>query len=227
MLLAVSAAGLALTAVSCGAGPDTVEKGESTSENSPQAPKADKVQGKILESGFGQQDEYVYPVTLVTNLTDHGGQTVIVSGNFLDAGGKIVKTESQTESFNIGGQTLAVTTQVDVPKGVKVTAIEPTLRIKDEGTFEEAKVDFGIFDAAVAKGEYGGWTVTFPFKNPTSDALESPRVSIVCRDAAGKINGGGFTFPDLVPPSGEVTVDSDVNVSGQPASCKAYVGAPM
>lgn len=224
--------GFGLVLSACGGSSDTVQEGDpatGSSEKGDSDSDSDsaKAQGKILESGFGQDGQYVYPVTLVDNTSDHAGQTVVVSWNFLDSAGEIVKSQSQTNSFNFTGQTIAVTTQVDVGKGNKVASIEPTLLIKDDGLFEETEVDFGTADATVKKGEYGGWTVAFPVKNPTSKPLESPSIGIVCRDAQGKINGAGFTFPDLVPPNGEITADSDVTVSGTPRSCKAYIAGPV
>ena len=218
--------GFGLVVSACGGSSDTVEKGDPATGSSEKGDSdSDEAQGKILESGFGQDGQYVYPVTLVENTSDHAGQTVIVSWNFLDAAGEIVKTESQTDSFKLPGATVPVTTQVDVGKGVEVASIEPTLLIKDEGLFEETDVDFGTADATIKK-QYGSWAVSFPVKNPTSEPLESPDVGIVCRDAKGKINGAGFTFPDLVPPNGEITADTDVTVSGTPDSCKAYIGGP-
>ena len=51
---------------------------------------------------------------------------------------------------------------------------------------------------------------------------QSPGVRIICREAAGKINGSGFTFPDLLPPSGQVVVDdANLILSGKPVSCTA------
>ncbi len=220
--------GLGLVLSACGSSSDTLEKGDpATGSNAKSDSDSDKAQGEIVESGFGQDGQYVYPVTLVKNTSDHAGQTVIVSWNFIDSAGEIVKSQSQTDNFNFTGQTIAVTTLVDVGKGVEVASIEPTLLIKDDGLFDETEVDFGTADATVKKGEYGGWTVSFPVKNPTSEPLESPSIGIVCRDAQGKINGAGFTFPDLVPPNGQITADSDVTVSGKPATCKAYIAGPV
>ena len=225
LVAALLSLGLGLLMSGCGGSSDTVEKGNSATGSSEKG-AAKKVQGKILESGFGQDGQYVYPVTLVENTSDHGGQTVTVSWNFLDSAGKIVKTGSQVNSFNFARQTIAVTTQVDVAKGVEVASIEPTLLIEDDGTFEESEVDYGTADARIKK-EYGSWQVSFPVKNPTSEPLKSPSIGVVCRDARGKINGAGFTFPDLVPPNGQISADSDVTVSGKPASCKAYIAGPV
>src|SRR5688572_8109882 len=72
---------------SCGGSSDTVEKGDpatASSENgdpttgSNELGGSDDAQGKIVESGFGQNGQYVYPVTLVENTSDHAGQTVVV-----------------------------------------------------------------------------------------------------------------------------------------------------
>jgi hypothetical protein len=84
----------------------------------------------------------------------------------------------------------------------KVSAIEPTLLIEDEGTFEETDVDFGTVEGTDIKEEYGSWSADFLITNPTDEPLESPAVRVACRNAAGTIIGGGFDFPDLVPPNG-------------------------
>lgn len=99
--------------------------------------------------------------------------------------------------------------------------------IEDDGTFDEHDVVLGTSEGQIFKSEYGGWNAKFVVKNPTSDPIQSPAVRIICKDAAGKINGSGFTFPDLLPPSGQVVVDdAGLILSGKPASCTAYIGWP-
>lgn len=52
-------------------------------------------------------------------------------------------------------------------------------------------------------------------------------MNIICKDSAGKINGSGFTFPDFIPPNGQVVVDDAVpTLSGKPATCTAYIAWP-
>jgi hypothetical protein len=210
----------------CGAtnDPDVVEKGKAATGSSSSPKAMATAQGRILESGSGQQDGYVGLAALVENASDHAGQTVTVSFNLLDAKGNVLTTESQVDSFDTPGQKLAVVTQADVSSP---RAIEPTLLIEDDGTFEEHDVDLGTAEGKVVKSEYGGWDAKFVVRNPTSDPLKSPAVRIICKDSAGKINGSGFTFPDFGPPSGQVVVDdAGPIVSGKPATCTAYSGWP-
>ena len=72
------------------------------------------------------------------------------------------------------------------------------------------------------KNEYGASTAVFEFTNSSDEDLSSPRIGIVCYDAAGKIVGGSSEYPDLVAAGKTVRIDSDVTVSGIPASCKAF-----
>jgi hypothetical protein len=184
-------------------------------------------QGQIVDSGFGQNGSSAHAVVLVKNTADHGGQMVTVSVNFLDASGKILATESQIDSFNVEGQTIA--TQVDAFDlgRAKVASIEPTLLVKDEGTFNETDYDLGTVKGTNIKRQYGAWTGDFIVENPTAEAIESPAVRVACRDSAGVINGGGYTFPDLVPPNGQVVADVGLTLGSKPSSCTAYIGGPI
>ncbi len=205
---------------------DTVESQRSEAASGEE--EAGGEQGRIVDSGFGQEGQYVQAVTLVENTSDHGGQTVTVSVNFLDESGATVATESQVDSFNFPGQTAAVTVFADVtdPK-LNIASIEPTLLIEDDGTFSETEVDFGSAPAEVVDDGYGGLSAKVPVENPTSEAIQSPDIGVACRNAAGDIIGGGFTFPDLVPPNGSVVADVDLVTSGKPEECTGYVQGPI
>lgn len=63
----------------------------------------------------------------------------------------------------------------------------------------------------------------------TVTPLKSPGVQVVCYNAAKKIIGGAFTFPDLIPASGKAAVDLDLLVADkpEPASCTAYAEPPV
>lgn len=72
--------GFGLVLSACGGSSNTVEKGDPATGSSEKGDSATgssekgdsgEVQGKILESGFGQDGQYVYPVTLVKNTSYH------------------------------------------------------------------------------------------------------------------------------------------------------------
>lgn len=147
---------MALTACGTTSDPDVVEKGKPATGSSSAPAQKSKTQGRIIESGFGQQDEYVGLAALVENTSDHAGQTVTVTFNLLDAKGDVLTTESQVDSFDTPGQKLAVVTQADLKSPrEKVAAIQPTLLIEDEGTFDEHDVSLDTAEGKIFKSEYG------------------------------------------------------------------------
>lgn len=202
---------------------DVVDPDASASAASGSEPSEEGGGGELVEYGFGQSGEYVAAMAVVENTSDHGGQTVTVSMNFLDQAGEILATETQVESFAYPGQTIALHVFTDLPKRTKVAAVEPTLLVEDEGTFEESDVELDPVDATTITQEYGTWDATFPIANPTSEPLKDLRVGVVCRDEAGNVIGGTSTYPDLVPPNGSIVVEANgLTVSGKPATCTAY-----
>jgi hypothetical protein len=228
LALAVTLA-FSLTLSACGSGAENVDTGAPQSGSTPTEEKKGN-HGQIVESGFGQSGQYVWVTALVKNLSDHGGQTVTVNFNLLDRNGKILKSEAQVESFNLANQLRAVGTQVDVGQRVKVASLQPTLLVKDEGTFEETKTDLGTFKADnITSDQYNKtqWHAKFTIKNPTDEPLQSPRIGVICKGADGKVNGGGSDYPDLLPPSGQIVIDPQLITTGKPATCAAYVAAGM
>jgi hypothetical protein len=229
-----------LLATACGtdssSDPDVLESEAGAASESEQGAETeassepDEEQGSLIESGFGQSGQYVWVTAIVENTSDHGGQTVTVNFNALDDSGEVVGSVSQVNSFSIAGQVLAVGTQMDVGRRVKVASIEPTLLVEDDGTFEETDVDYGTVDASsIELEEYTDdqWVAKFKVENPDDEPLQSPSIGIACRGQNGKINGGGVDFPDLVPPSGEVVIEPYLITSGKPASCTAFIGPPV
>jgi len=147
-IASLGSACLLLALCGCGSSSsDTVETTDPQSGSSTSPTQDSGKQGEIVESGFGQNGQYVWVTALVKNLSDHGGQTVTVSFNLMDKSGNVIDTESQVESFNIAGQQLAVGTQADVGKGKQVASIQPTLLVEDEDTFPETDTDLGTYPA--------------------------------------------------------------------------------
>ncbi|MFI5734966.1 hypothetical protein ACIA49_32940 [Kribbella sp. NPDC051587] len=221
------AVSLALTA--CGSGNQAVDTTAPQSASTPTKETKANL-GQIVESGFGQSGQYVWVTALVKNMSDHGGQTVTVNFNLLDKAGKILKSESQVESFDLANQLRAVGTQVDVGLKGKVASVQSTLLVKDEDAFKESKTDLGIFKSdSIAADQYDNtvWHAKLTIKNPTAEPLQSPRIGVICKGADGKVNGGGSEYPELVPPSGRVVVDPHLITNGRPSTCTAYVAAGM
>lgn len=200
------------------------QKSSTASSDESDAPEKKEANSVILETGFGQSDEYVTMPALVENKTDHGGQTVTVSFNLKDEKGELLKTESQVESFSYAGEKLAVVGFTDLKPGQKVGSVDATLLVEEDGIGTEVNYKIDPADAEFAKGEYGDNTATYTVKNPTSKPLKDLRIGVICKGKDGKINGGGTEYPELVAPSGQIRLETDVMVSGTPGSCTAYIG---
>ncbi|WP_404390406.1 hypothetical protein [Humibacillus xanthopallidus] len=162
---------------------------------------------------------------VVHNNSTYVGQAVTVSFNVLDEKGTLLKTASQVEAFYRPSADHALGTQVSLDPGQKAAKVEASLDVEANGAFSDK-----AFPAAptgpvtVRTGEYGQTVASFELSNPLTVALKSPRVAVVCTNPSGAIVGGGSSYPELVPASGKVKVDTDVLVSGKPSTCSPYVG---
>ena len=210
--------------IACGADPDVVDQ-DSSGKSDEKSEQPAEEQGAIIDSGFGQVDEYVYPAALVKNTSDHVGQTVTVSFNVKDESGEVIKTGTQVEGFSWVGQELALVTQIDLQPGQKADSVEATLLVEDDGIgASEPQPKLPAVDAKFAQDEYGGQVARYKVQNSTDKPLKDLRIGVICKNKKGNVNGGGFEYPDFVPPSGEIALDTSVSTSGNTASCKAYVG---
>uniref|UniRef100_A0AAU3HS20 Lipoprotein n=1 Tax=Streptomyces sp. NBC_01393 TaxID=2903851 RepID=A0AAU3HS20_9ACTN len=223
-VLATAISTLALAGCASSSDPDVVEQAtdgpaKATSSSST------KPSGQLVASGFGQQDEYVWVTSLVRNTSPHVGQTVTVQFNILDAHNKIIGSDSQVESFSQPDQLLVVGTQIDVKSNEKAAKVKATLLIEDEGTFSTKPFPrIPTSPVHISKGEYGNTTGTFEVSNPTTAPLKDARVGVICYDAKHNVVGGSSEYPDLVPPSGKIRVESTLNTLRAPAKCDAYAG---
>ncbi len=238
------AATLSLALAACGGEADVTDS-QSTSagpsaapESSAPEPSAEPAEpaeptepaepaGAIVKSGFGLGNQFAWVTAVVRNDSDEAGQTVTVQFNLLDAAGSIVASTDQVESFSRPGEELAVGTQVEVPTGAEPVSLEANLLIEADG-IGSPYPDIPVGPVTVSEDEFGGAQASFELTNPTDEPLQSPRVGIVCLDAAGVVIGGGSEFPDLVPAGGTVRVDTSfLTTTGIPASCEVYAGGPL
>lgn len=222
-ILATAVGTLALAGCASSHDPDVVEQATGGPAKTASS-SSTKPSGELVASGFGQQDEYVWVTSLVRNTSPHVGQTVTVQFNILDAHNKIIGSESQVESFSRPDQLLVVGTQVDV-KNEKAAKVKATLLVEDEGTFSTKPFPKIPTSAVhISKGEYGDTSGTFEVSNPTTAPLKDARVDVICYDTKHNVVGGSSEYPDLVPPSGKIRVESTLNTLGAPAKCDAYAG---
>lgn len=201
----------------------------STSEPAPSADAKSDTKHTILKSGFGVDGEYAWVATLVRNDSDNVGATVVAHFNLLDKAGEIAASADQTESFSRPGETLTLGTQVEVPRGSKPVKVETTVQVEYPGIGpDSAFPELPFSPVKIVRGEYGGWDASAVLTNTTPTALNSPRIGVVCLNAAGDIIGGTSEFPDLVPPNGKTrVVTNSLIISGKPAKCEMRAGAPL
>lgn len=179
----------------------------------------------VVESGFGQSKQYAWVTALVHNDGAKPGDFVVTNFNVKDASGQLIKSASQTEHFYKDGQDLALGTQVEVPDGKQIGSVEVTAATSNNMPVANTP-ELTTGPLTVTEG-YGAFTGKFEVSNPTGDAVKGARIGVICRDASGKINGGGSSYPDLVPPNGKLMAESHIIASAQPASCKAYYGGKL
>jgi hypothetical protein len=224
----VAACMLSLVLAGCGtSNPDGVEQ-TAVGSDTPAAPTASasaKPDGHLISSGFGQRDDFVWVTSLVRNDSKKVGQTVTVQFNILNAAGQIIGSESQVESFSRPQQLLVVGTQVSLPANEKATKAEAALLIENNGAFSSKPFpEIPTSAVTIGEDEYGDTTGTFGVSNPTNAPLKNTRVGIICYDPKQNVVGGAAEYPDLVPPSGKIRIDSTLNTRGTPAKCDAYAG---
>ncbi len=209
----------------CGGANDTAKS--SSSLSAAVSSGAPRELGTLKATGFGQADEYVWAAAVVHNNSNYVGQTVTVSFNVLDAGGKILATQAQIEGFSRPSEDHVVGTQVKLEPGLKAAKVEASLDVKASGTFSSEPFPTLPISDVTFTGSGGHRNVTFLLSNPLTVALKSPAVQVACLSEAKSIIGGGFTYPDLVPPGGKIRVETQVIVSGEPKDCTVFVGPPF
>lgn len=239
LVAAASAAALLLTA--CGgndsgsgsdsAGSDTGDKIASTGATPDQSDEGPAAE--IVDYAFTQDGEYIKGIALVrANSEDAVGKFVTLSYNVLDAGGQILATEEQIETFSWVGQEVGFPffVSLDATPKAKAASVDPALSVGDDSFGEEYDAELPVLDAqSVLKDKYGnGYTVSFGFTNETSEALEGLRVAAVCFNKAGKIIGGDTTYPDAAPGRAiRIDIEYLMTVNDQkPVTCKGYLNYP-
>lgn len=182
---------------------------------------------RLLKSGFGQSGRYAFVTAFIKNKAESNvGRFVTVQFNLRDSAGEILASTDHVEAFSRPDQTLAVGTQVDIPDSGKVAKVQASLNISDDPNLDaEPFPEIRTGKVKVVKSEYseyGDRVGRVRVKNPTDKALTSPRVSVICLDAKGRVIGGGSAYLELIPPSGRLLQEVTLITSGRIERCNAY-----
>ncbi len=201
---------------------------DDASKPAPETTSEDAVDpdGRIVDSGFVQEGQFLQSVTLVENTSAAAGQNVTLQSEFLDADGEVVGSEMLVTAFNFPGQTIAMIGGSSVKRKADVVSVESELFIEPADN-NVSDVDFGSVKGENLRQKRGEWLADFTVKNASAEALKSPDVAVVCRDASGEINGGGLDFADNVPAKGQVVISPALLVNGDPVECTAYISDPL
>lgn len=209
----------ALLFAGCGGSDDGSAKSGGDGE---QGGKQAEAAPELVETGFGQNDEYVQGIAIVKIPKNAVDRFITVSMNFLDASGEILATEEQVESSTWADQELVLPVFTEVGEG-KVASVEATVAASDyDAQIPEGLEPLEQVKARSIKEEYGAYKASFEITNQSEEPMKDTRIGAVCRDAANKIVGGGFAFPELIAAGGKAVADIDVTVSSKPESCIAY-----
>jgi hypothetical protein len=127
--------------------------------------------------------------------------------SFYDAGGGVISSATDTVALLLpGGQAALVGS--DSPFSNPDLGLIASMDVRlGQPQWEEADGPLGAFEVSgvqVRTGQFGDSTVTGQVASTFADEIEDAYAVAVCRDAAGAIIGGDFTFIEFIP-SGETT----------------------
>ncbi len=218
---------LTLAVSACGGGDSTPAATKAESPEKAQ-PSVQLVEPgfELVDSGFGQRDEYVRGAVIVTtNNPASVGEYFTTSVNFIDQAGTIIQTQEQVESFSWDGQQLAVPLflRLDDPEST-VASIDASVSISDHGSPQKSRPELPVLDSEsiIENPDGGGELAAFTFTNPTDEDLSGLRIGVVCYDATGKIIGGGVDYPNLAAAGKSMRIDANVTTGVSPSSCRAF-----
>lgn len=215
---------LAISAVMLTACGGTADPSDDVAGGEAEAPEA-PVTVEVVDSGFGQLDDYVHGVVVTSDDDRAVGGFVTATMNLLDASGEVVGTSEQVESLSWAGQELVLPLPLDLSAtpGVEVAEVDVSISLSDYGLGGDTVEPLETVEAReIRAGEFGTTTAVFEVANPTGSDLDGARIGIVCRDAAGVIIGGTSEYPNLIAAGESALVESAVATAGEPASCAAY-----
>lgn len=175
------------------------------------------------EQGYGQDGQELAYAFIVSN---PGIGAAITTSSYqaaaYDESGAVLKTSDGYVDVVLPGETIGVAGTMYFEKGQKATKVEVQLHSGD--TAPMAALGGAVFEASNIKyvaGEYAS-KVTGSIASHFTKDVEQVRVSAICKDADGKIIGGGMTYVQFIPANGQAAVEVRVTTAGDVVSTELY-----
>jgi hypothetical protein len=217
---------LAGLVVACGGSSPSISQGSSqTSSPTPTSPKSSGAHKlEVLKVGFGSDRFSTVGVVVFKNdsTVDGAGHITIQFGAY-SASGQVLGSSSTTVAVVRAGQTMAAADDITgIPKGSTVDHV--VAQISAGGWEKDPHPE------AVIQGRNAQWSqdsigvshINGELVSHYQSDLKQIIAVAVCYDSAQKIDGGGFTFVDLLPGGGTTAASVQGSVSGSPTSCELY-----
>ena len=177
---------------------------------------------QILDFGFGQEPgsrSAGWGVIIENPNGEHGVERSDYQIAFLDENDVVIETESGFVELVLPGQRIGIAGTAIVDEGVQISSMQvqvltgSPIEVSDEAFIVESPVfypdDFAPRVAGIVN-------------NPSAVTITDLRISTITFDEAGQINGGGFTFLELVPASGRAVSSHGVDFNGTVASAEMF-----
>jgi hypothetical protein len=186
---------------------------------------------ELVETGYRVFDErrigVNYGFLLKNPNTDAGAESVTVRMTMRDAAGAVLATQDEVVERIMPGATVALGGEGADPHGTVPAKID--FEVLDTGIVWKAAgqlgpVDFKPLTVTDQKATTGGVMTSFTgqLKNPNSVSFKKVCVSLLIRDAAGKIIWGGYDVQDDLAANATVPYRTDVAGVGEYGSFELH-----
>lgn len=140
------------------------------------------------------------------NRTSWVANRVSINVSFFDAAGTVVKTETDTLTAILPGQSAAVgDTVYDLPPSA--VRIETQASVGDWTEFEGSTGAFAFEGLSTTPEEYGGLRTNATVRSSFVEDQKNVEITAIYTRADGSIVGGAYTFLDFVPAGGAIGVE--------------------
>jgi len=171
----------------------------------------------VLESGGGLDPTGNF--AWVSAMVEHNGYTgefATVLFNVYNQDDKLIASQEQVEQLGTSGTAFPIGTQVQIPEGETAGRVEAIVSVSDYGLGAEPLPIVEPYSSSYPDAR-------FEIINPTNEDWSNPRISVICRDDAGAIVGGGMDFPTSVPANGHMLSTPYLIVDDSATECQAYL----